>query len=315
MYKKMIEPFIRQHEKSLILNGKILSDCNRLKRTVNRISDAEFSVFSQWGEDGIINWLLSNLPDISPSFIEFGVEDYTEANTRFLLHQNHWKGFVIDGSPRNIARIRGKDFFWRHHLKAESHFINVENINSIIEDGGFAGDLGVLSIDIDGNDYWVWRAIEAVNPAIVIIEYNAVFGDQFAVTVPYERDFERNRGHYSNLYFGASLPALRSLGRQKGYTFIGTTKSGVNAFFVRDDIFSSLRNKISCICSHVSSVRESRNEKGQLSFFSGVDRASVVSRLKLVDVDSSEVTSLIELGDIYSPEWKMGDVRLEHFEL
>ena len=75
MYKKMIEPFIRQHEKSLILNEKILSDCNRLKRTVNRISDAEFSVFSQWGEDGIINWLLSNLPDISPSFIEFGVED------------------------------------------------------------------------------------------------------------------------------------------------------------------------------------------------------------------------------------------------
>ncbi|MGH7869018.1 MAG: hypothetical protein ACREP9_15625, partial [Candidatus Dormibacteraceae bacterium] len=203
--------------------------------SVTPLPHTEFRVFSQWGEDGIIQFLLAHIPIPNPVFVEFGVENYLEANTRYLMHRNNWSGLVLDGSEAHISDLKARSEFWRHDLLAVNSFITRENINSLISGAGIEGDIGLLSIDIDGNDYWVWEAIEVISPRIVICEYNALFGPRLPITIPYQADFHRTHAHFSNLYFGASLSALFSLGQQKGYRFIGCNSSGVNAFFVRED--------------------------------------------------------------------------------
>ena len=104
------------------------------------------------------------------------------------------------------------------------------------------GPLGILSIDIDGNDYWIWQAITSVQPAIVICEFNAVLGDMRPIVVPYDSAFQRLRAHFSGQYFGASIAALKSLARAKGYTFVGTNSNGVNAFFLKEELAAKLKS-------------------------------------------------------------------------
>ena len=182
----------------------------------------EYGVFSQWGEDGLIAHLVSRVPIEHRTFVEFGVEDYREANTRFLLMTQNWRGLVLDGSDAHIRAIRADDVSWRYDLDARCAFVTRDNINGLLRDAGFTGDLGLLSIDIDGNDYWVWEAIDAVSPRIVVAEYNSLFGARHAVTVPYDEAFVRGRKHHSNLYYGASIAALARLGAAKGYSLVGS---------------------------------------------------------------------------------------------
>ena len=117
--------------------------------------DHEFKVYSQWGEDGIIDHLVQSIPITNKTFVEFGVETYTEANTLFLLKHRNWNGLVIDGSPDNVESIRRGSVLWKYDLAADCSFITKDNINEIISRNGISGDIGLLSVDIDGNDYWV----------------------------------------------------------------------------------------------------------------------------------------------------------------
>lgn len=199
------------------------------------LEDNEFRVFSQWGEDGIIQYLLRHIQIDRKIFVEFGVEDYREANTRFLLVNNNWSGLVLDGNPNNITSIKSSRIYWTYNLKAAQAFITRENINEVLSESGITGEIGLLSIDIDGNDFWVWRALTAVDPVIVVVEYNHRFGKEAAVTIPYKEDFDRTRSSEPLVYFGASLRALCWLAERKGYAFVGCNSSGVNAFFVRKD--------------------------------------------------------------------------------
>lgn len=189
---------------------------------------------------------------------------------------------------------------------AKCAFIDRDNVNQLISDSGFSGDIGLLSVDIDGNDYWVWQAMDVVNPAIVVCEYNAVFGDLRQLSVPYQADFQRTHAHHSNLYFGASLPALVRLARDKGYSFVGTTSTGCNAFFVRNDYASLILNALEEISAFPSSVRESRDEMGHLTFVSGADRPKLIQSLPLVDLETNLPTTLTDCGEIYSAKWKAG---------
>jgi len=200
-----------------------------------RLAEHEFRVFSQWGEDGIIQFLLRHIPIENKTFVEFGVEDYTQANTRFLLVNNNWHGLVLDNDSDNIAKIKNTATHSNYDLKAIPAFVTKDNINEILKTNDVAGEIGLLSIDIDGNDFWVWRAIEVIDPIIVVIEYNHRFGKDAAVTVPYEESFDRFRSSRPLVYFGASLKALCMLGERKGYAFVGCNSNGVNAFFVRKD--------------------------------------------------------------------------------
>ena len=246
------------------------------------LGSQEFKVFSQWGEDGIIQMILRHVRIGNAFFVEFGVENYLESNTRFLLINNNWSGLVIDGSPDNIAHIKSDPIYWRHNLKAHCAFVTKENINDLLKENGVVGDIGILSIDIDGNDYWIWDAIDVVSPAIVIIEYNARFGKDMSVTVPYDRNFVRSQKHHSMIYFGASIKALCGLAEEKGYAFVGCGSAGVNAFFVRRDLMVKEIKELTVEEGYVrNKFRESRNQDGQLIYLSQEDEYKLLTSLPL----------------------------------
>lgn len=228
-------------------------------------------------------------------FIEFGVEDYTESNTRFLLVNNNWRGMVLDGSALNIKFIREDPIYWRHNLTAVYSFITRDNINDSIRNAGFSGDVGLLSIDIDGNDFWIWEAITAVSPRIVVIEYNSVLGPVLKVTVPYDPSFVRGKAHYSYLYFGASLAALCDLGSRKGYYFVGCNSIGSNAFFIRNDLKTPLQKKLPQEGYVESQFRDSRDRRGHLNFTSGDDRLKMIKDQEFFDLNSSERVALSKI--------------------
>lgn len=290
-------------DRTRILHGRILSELNLKKNIINGLNEVEFSVFSQWGEDGIISWLVDCLPEIPHTFVEFGVEDYQESNTRFLLLSRNWQGVIIDGSAENILNIKDQEIYWRHQLNASNYFIDRDNINPILMSELGSKELGILSIDIDGNDYWVWEAVNVVNPVLVICEYNSVFGDQEMLTVPYRSDFVRSKANHTNLYFGASLRLLMRLGRDKGYSFIGTTSSGCNAFFVRNDFSDKIYSKLSNVWAYPAMYRESRDKKGNLTYVSGIDSSKLIANCYLQDIENNIIVQLNEISNLYSSEW------------
>ncbi|MEM6299176.1 MAG: hypothetical protein AAF740_10865, partial [Bacteroidota bacterium] len=224
------------------------------------------------------------------TFIEFGVENYQEANTRFLLHNDNWRGLIFDGSQMNIDFIRAQNYFAYYGLEAKQLFVTRENINEEIRQSGFSGEIGILHIDIDGNDYWVWEAIEAVNPIIAIMEINAYFGNEKAISISYQADFFRTSAHHSNLYFGASLKAFCHLAEQKGYVFIGCTSSGNNAYFVRKDKVDPVSDLITTAeAGYVrSNSREHRDDAGNLTFRDGYEARMELNGLPVINVETRE---------------------------
>jgi hypothetical protein len=283
------------HEADKILLGKLLINQNNNKNAVDYFSEIEFKIFSQFGEDGIIQWIINKLQITNKSFIEFGVGNYLESNTRFLLENNNWKGFIIDGDKKNIEFIKKNAIYWEYDLTAECAFITRENINDLFLDHGFQGDIGLLSIDIDGNDFWIWEVIDVISPQIVICEYNSVFGDTYAITVPYHPEFNLTRAHYSNLYWGVSLPALCILAETKGYDFIGSNSAGNNAFFIRKDCSGPFQ-KISAKQGYVrSNYRESLDQSGNLTYVSGNERLKVIEEMEVYDIQSKTVKKISDL--------------------
>jgi hypothetical protein len=290
-------------ERQLMMTAQCLSGRNRERSSIRNLSEVEFSAFSQWGEDGIIDWLLDRLTGAAPTFVELGVEDYRESNTRFLLQHRNWRGVVVDSSSDHIAAIRSQEIYWRHDLDAVCSFVTRENVNEILIDAGLAGEIGLLSIDIDGNDYWVWEALEVVTPAVVVCEYNAVFGDIECISVPYRSDFSRTKAHPSNLYFGASLPALIALGEEKGYCFVGTSSNGANAFFVRAEMASPVLERLEEIRSYPSRFREARGPDGALLFARGIERLELIRALDVYDFTRASLTRLGSYESLYSDTW------------
>lgn len=261
---------------------------------VETLREVEFKVYSQWGEDGIIQYLISRVDIESESFVEFGVENYLESNTRFLLANNDWRGLVLDGSKAHIDYIQSDDLYWKHDLTASQEFVTRDNINAALATRGFDGDIGLLSIDIDGNDYWIWDKIDVIEPRIVVCEYNSVFGATAAITVPYDAQFVRTRAHFSNLYFGASISALCQLAERKGYCFVGSNSVGTNAFFVRKDLVGDLRTYASAEGYVESKLRESRDESGKLTHVSGEDRLRLIAHLPVYDLNRDAIVPVAD---------------------
>ena len=208
---------------------------------------------------------------------------------------DNWTGLVIDGSHSNICDIKSSYYYWMYDLTAVHSFIDTDNINNILIDNGFNGDIGILSIDIDGNDYWVWKAISAISPSIVICEFNSNFGDKHRLTVPYSPTFQRTNEHYSNLYFGASLPALKELASEKGYSFIGANSNSINAYFIKSELVQFIDMDSLDSDFYPSKFRESRDIEGNLTFLSGTNKINEISEKKVVDLSNNE---LILLKDI-----------------
>lgn len=290
---------------SLLLQGCMASWQVRSMQSIHSLQNAEFKVFSQWGEDGIIDWLIERaaIPPRLHTFVEFGVESYSEANTRFLIENRNWRGLIMDGDPMLAETLRRDHRYFRYDLSMKSAFITRENINDLIIEAGFAGEIGLLSIDVDGNDYWIWEAIEAIRPVICICEYNAVFGDLHPVSIPYDPKFMCGQTQSSRLYFGASIAALSSLAARKGYRFLGTTLAGNDAFFIREDYASPFDTALRNIVALPSKFRTPVDPLGELPWVEGYDRFKTISGLPLINTETGETVALGELGSVYSDNW------------
>ena len=192
-----------------------------------------YRCFSQFEEDGIVDEIFRRIGSPSRYFVEFGVGEGLENNTIALLLAG-WRGLWIEADSKLEQRIRAgfAEPIKSRQLSLLGEFVSAENIEEILAREGVPEELDLASIDIDGNDYWVWKAMRRFRPRVVVIEYNASLGRTASVVRPYEP-----RGCWDgSTGFGASLAALEALGRDKGYSLVGCSIAGVNAFFVRSDL-------------------------------------------------------------------------------
>jgi hypothetical protein len=290
-------------ESTQVLCGRMAAEQARGSEQIDSLADVEFRVFSQFGEDGILEWLVHWIKPRHASFVEFGVENYLESNTRFLLLHRNWKGLVMDGSTDHMAFVRSSALHWRNDLTPLAAFVTAENIDELLRRTGYDGPLGLLSIDVDGNDYWILQAIGRLDCDILVVECNPVFGDRHAVTVPYDPRFERFAGHYSGLYFGASIAALRELAERRGYTFLGTCSNGINAFFVRDSLADRVVGRIRRRIAWPAVHRDSRDRDRRLSYTRGRDRFTLIADCPVHCCRTGRVVRLGDLERPYSDEW------------
>lgn len=296
LYKLLNKNFKNQEINSdiqLLAIGKMLSN-QQLYIDRKNINDYEFKIFSQFGDDGIIQYLIKNINIKNETFIEFGVSNYLESNTRFLLMNNNWSGFIIDGSKNEIDYLKKQNWFWKYDLNAITEYITVDNINNILKKSKF-NNVGILSIDLDGNDYYVLNAIdfEFFNPSIVIVEYNALFGMEKSISVIYDEFFNRVNAHYSNLYWGASIKAFNYLLSKLGYSLVCCNSNGVNAYFVKNSLLNDNVCKVDVYQSFKNSkFRDSKNINGDLTYITGNNRMNLLKGMKVLNVESNEVEDL-----------------------
>ena len=259
------------------------------------LSQAEFQVFSQFGEDGIIQFLVQRVPIENETFVEFGVADYRESNTRFLLVHDNWRGLIMDSEDSMHEFLRSTGLAWRHDIDAKTAFIDRANINDLIRTAGIEGDIGLLSIDLDGNDYWVLEAIDVVTPRIIVAEYNSVFGAEAAVTVPYDPSFVRGEKHWSWLYWGASLAALAKLAERRA------TRSSAAI----EPVTTPSSSAATCSARFPRSTSRARvpaeplpriaRPCGELSYVSRhEDRLRLIAEMPLVDLESGREVTVAE---------------------
>lgn len=189
-----------------------------------------FGISSQNDEDGLILALFKRAGITDRRFVEIGC-GFNGGNSGFLASECGWSGLMLDARGAAVETIRTK--YAGHDVLALRRKVTAESINGLLQKFEFTGELDFLSIDIDGNDYWIWKALDSCSPRVVVVEYNYLFGARASVTVPYDAEFSLDEAA-TRAYRGASLAALVHLGARKGYRLVATER--VNAFFLRNDL-------------------------------------------------------------------------------
>lgn len=217
-----IDNYIKEH---LFKNPKYYDD--------KKLNKYEFQVYSQNGEDGILEEIFNRIGVKNNYFVEFGIQNGLECNTSYLLLKG-WSGLWLEGDKKCVAQAATifKDLLRENKLKIQEAFITAENIESLFHKFNVPQEFDLLSIDIDGNDYYVWEAITYFTPRAVVIEYNAIIRPNLAWVKAYNPTEMWN----DTSYFGAGLKSLEILANKKGYCLVGCDFSGTNAFFVRQDL-------------------------------------------------------------------------------
>ena len=259
--------------------------------------DAEVKIFSQWGEDGILDFLVSKLSITKPKVLEVGAGNFTECNSRFLAEYLNSSVVAIDGRKDLLDSINTSELKWKNHILGIETWVTPENINELIKQAhDFMKGIDVFSLDLDGNDYWIIENAELSSIKVVVVEYNPLFGGKFEVTVPRNDSFDRTMQHESWLYYGASLLAFVGVLKRKGFTFVGTNRVGNNAFFVASDQAHLIPFNPDPTESiyYDWRIRESRGPAGELSFLSGLARQSVMGNLPLVDLTNNTLITVEE---------------------
>jgi hypothetical protein len=200
------------------------------------LAEFESGLLSQNGEDGLLEAIFQVIGFKTRSIVEFGFAA-TEASFLNLVLAHDLDAYFMDGSSDTcrlasaLFRVMGR----QRRMHVTRTFITAENINQVIAGMGLSGELDALSIDVDGNDYWIWQALDVVSPRLIVAEYNDRLGPDAAVTIAYDPSFDFSQSPHE-FYQGVSLAALGKLATEKGYRLIGCESSGTNAFFLRNDI-------------------------------------------------------------------------------
>lgn len=269
--------------------------------SVSYIEETECKIFSQNGEDGIINFLRKSLNIENPNFVEIGVGDYSEANTRFLYEIKNSKGTIIDVMDDLENKVKKNISLWKGDLNVCQEKIESENINYVLKNNcNFKID--IFSLDIDGIDYWIADKIESKISKIFILEYNSTFGPNLEITVPNVRDFKRSDYHYSHLCYGASLKLLINLMKRKGYYFVGSNSLKNNAFFINNDYKKDIyfpNIKIKDLNFYTdSNIRESRTKAGKLNFLSGQNKLNEIKDCEVIDLKNINKINKSKISDL-----------------
>lgn len=266
----------------LVLRIKIKHWLGKLKlkrkNTKWLINEEEYRVFSQHREDGIIDFLLNSINQDIGVFVEFGFAP-DQCNCLNLAINRQFSGLFMDGAESKCNNATSAfEQLGLNGIQISNIFINKDNVDSLISDAGINGEIDVLSLDVDGNDYWFWQSIKSIDPRIVVIEYNATFGPDNKVSTPYDPDFVRYDVHSSGFYHGCSLAAIEHLGKLKGYRLVGVDHTGVNAFLVKNDLCSEIPTLTAAECF--------KDNRGRVKYkkLSRTEQFSQIKDMPLVDV-------------------------------
>ena len=279
------------NKKKFMLGSIYLNEARKRYDKFKNLNEAEYKVFSQTGEDGILDFILNKLQISNTKFVEIGVGDYSEANTRFIYENSFSEGLIIDVIDNFKKKVSDNIDLWKGLINVENVNIDLENINPILKRYNLDKNLDLFSIDIDGNDYWIIDKLSHNISKIFVLEYNPTFGHNLEITVPYNKYFSRFKEHYSGCYYGASLKAMIKIMNSKGFEFLGTNKLNFNAFFVSNKVsnnFSAIINNIHDLSHHTKlHIRDSRNEKGELNYLDQKQRLKTIEDKEVVDVSNS----------------------------
>ena len=281
--------------------GKVQISLNRNKYDeVEDLIETEVKIFSQNGEDGIIDYLVHKLKVDKKNFVEIGVGNYRESNTRFLYNRYHPKGLIIDYIDDMKKKVTKHVNFWKGDLRICNQKIDADNILDILNKN-CDYEIDFFSIDIDSIDYWIIKKLKNNISKIFVAEYNPVFGAELEVTVPNISGFERGKYHYSYLCYGMSLKALINLMDQKGYYFIGTNLQKINAFFIlkefkKEVFFKNI--KIKSLDNYTNSnIRDSRDINNNLNFLSGNNKFKEIEDCEVINLKNNK-NELVKLKDL-----------------
>jgi YD repeat-containing protein len=255
--------------------------------------DAEVRVYSQWGEDGILDFLCDVVDVPRPRVLELGCGDFRECNSRFLAEWRCASVTMVDSRSDLARSVRELPAYWRTTLEPLQEWITPTTVADIGQRARRRHDgLDIISLDIDGNDYWVAQGIDWTDVRVVVVEYQPLFGGAATVSVPRQDDFDRSRAHFSHLYYGASLRSFVDLFRDAGMAFVGTNRVGNNAFFIRDadvDRFPLPLPDTRDLARYTRwRVRESRDRRGRLTHLDYNDARRLIAHLPLVDTQTGD---------------------------
>jgi hypothetical protein len=269
---------------------------------IKNLSDADYKVFSQTGEDGIIDYLLYSLNIKLPKFVEIGIGDYRESNTRYIFQKNCSKGLIVDKNKNLEKKVSKIVKLWKGDLTIIETVVTSENILHILNSNEFDDNLDIFSLDVDGIDYWILEVLPEKLSKIIILEYNPTFGPNLDITTPNLIDFDRKKYHYSSLCYGASLRALIKLMNKKKYIFVGTNIACYNAFFVLESEINKLNLNLPDINDltryTTSHIRDSRSIDGKLNYLSGKQKLKEIEKCEVIDLSNPE-KKLVKIKDIY----------------
>jgi len=288
---KKTKQFIKNYifQKKIMIASSHFFNARFNYNKIRNINDLDFKVFSQNGEDGIIDYLLYQLKIKKPKYVEIGVGDYTESNTRYLFETTSPQGIIFDCIDNFKERVKENVKMWKGDLKIIKQTVNSDNVLNLLKKYNFFKNLDIFSLDVDGIDYWIIDSLPKNFSKLVVLEYNPIFGSNLKLTVPNLKNFDRSKYHYSNLCFGASIKALVNLMNKKNFIFVGTNLTNCNAFFVSKKYIKNIKLKIpkknNLNFFAISNIRESRSKKNKLTYLSGIKKIKKIQNCEVIDLD------------------------------